>query len=169
MGYFVSSKAWRRYENIVNKFINNDAGKQPFVWLEKVPLMSEWGEDSDETYVKHDLEGLFHYNYIKTWPSNNQQNYISGELDATDCVLYISADLLRSRGFLDEYGYWRFNWAEDRFILNGHVYQPSGDTQVAQSNDKALFFFIILQRMSPEESKSILDQYKAGKCNCNRC
>lgn len=169
MSSFVSNKSWRRYENIINKFINNDAGKQPFVWLEKVPLISAYGEDSDITYIRHDLEGLFHYNYIKTWPNNNQQNFISGELDNTDCVLYISADLLRSKNLLDEYGYWRFNWAEDRFILNGKVYQPSGDTQVAQSNNKSLLFFVILQRMSPEETKNILAQFKSGRCKCKRC
>ena len=34
----------------------------------------------------------------------------------------------------------------DRFIINGIVYKPDGDTQVAQAKDEALVFLVILKR-----------------------
>ena len=84
---------------------------------------------------------------------------ISGELQYDDQVLYISKNQLETLGYLNKYGYWDFNWAEDRFIVNGKVLQPGGDTQVAQAKDEALLFFVILQRMSPEETERILHEY----------
>lgn len=156
---YVKQKSWKRYQKIINKFINNDAGKQPFMWLHKINQPSPFGEDSSPVYIPTLLEGLFHYNYIKTWANNRLRDTVSGELDTGDMVLYISADLLGKGGYLDKYGYWNFNWAEDRFIINGKVYQPGGDTQVAQANDTALLFFVVLQRMNPEEQDKILEAY----------
>lgn len=155
----VSKKAWDRYKKIVNEFIDTDSGKQPFLWLRKINQPLAFGEDSGIVYSPVLLEGLFQYNFIKTWPNNNQRNTLAGELDVTDCVLYISANLLRNGDFLNKAGYWNFNWAEDRFILNGKVYQPAGDTQVAQASDLPLLFFTILQRVNPEESEQVFKAY----------
>ena len=49
-------------------------------------------------------------------------------------------------GHLTPEGYWDFNWSEDRFVINGITYKPSGDTQVAQAKDEALVFMVILKR-----------------------
>lgn len=156
---FVKDKSWERYKKIVNKFIDNDSGRQPFIWLHKVNQPSAYSEDGNVSYIPTVLEGLFQYNYIKTWVSNQQRNSISGELDNGDQVLYISANLLKKGNLLNNYGYWDFNWAEDRFIINGKVYQPGGDTQVAQAKDVPLLFFVILQRISPEEQEKLLQGY----------
>lgn len=159
MATFIKPKAWKRYKSIVNKFIDTDAGKQPFLWLHKIDQPSAYGEDSTIRYIPTLLEGLFHYNYIKTWANNRLRDTISGELSTDDVVLYISANLLKQGDLLNKYGYWDFNWAEDRFILNGKVYQPGGDTQVAQAGNEALLFFVVLQRMNPEEQDKILEAY----------
>ena len=42
--------------------------------------------------------------------------------------------------------YWDLNWQEDRFVINGLTYRPSGDTQLAQAKDEALVFMVILKR-----------------------
>lgn len=153
----ITNNEWETYKNIVNDFIDLDSGKQPFLWLKKVEQPLAFGEDSGIIYVPMQLYGLFQYNYIRTWPSSRES--ISGELDTGNNVLYISANLLRSNNLLDEYGYWDYNWSEDRFVLNGKVYKPSGDTQVAQAKDEALLFFVILQREDPEETQKILNSY----------
>ena len=155
----VSKKAWDQYKKVVNEFIDTDSGKQPFLWLRKINQPLAFGEDSGIVYNPVLLEGLFHYNFVKTWPNNNQRNTLAGELDVTDCVLYISANLLRNGDFLNKAGYWNFNWAEDRFILNGNVYKPAGDTQVAQASDLPLLFFVILQRVNSEDSDKIFKSY----------
>lgn len=148
---------WATYKNIINDFIDLDAGKQPFLWLRNINQPSAYGEDSDAAYSPVQLDGLFQYNYIRTWPSAKET--LTGELDTGNTVLYISANLLRINRFLNQYGYWDYNWSEDRFILNGKVYKPSGDTQVAQAKDEALLFFVILQREDPEEMERILNSY----------
>ena len=153
----LSNLDWNRYKKIVNDFIDQDAGKQPFMWLRKFEQIMPFGEDVGIKYEPISLEGLFHYNYIKTW--GTQGLSISGELDATDVVLYISKRLLEEHGFINEYGYWAFNWAEDRFIVEGKVYKPFGDTQVAQANNEALLFFVILKRVNKEEAETILHTY----------
>lgn len=157
MPTYVSPQDWQNYENIINRFIDTDAGLQPFLWLRKVNQPLPFGEDSGIQYQVNQLNGLFHYNYIKTWPTGHPT--ISGELDYTNVVLYISANLLRSNNLLNSYGYWDFNWAEDRFILNGRVYAPGGDTQVSQAGSRALLFFVILYREDPSEQEKILNIY----------
>ena len=58
----------------------------------------------------------------------------------------ITDQFLKSINHLTPEGYWDFNWSEDRFIINGMIYKPSGDTQVAQAKDQALVFLVILKR-----------------------
>lgn len=153
----VSDLDWDRYKNIINDFIDNDAGRQPFLWLRKVNQPSAYGEDGSIIYTPIQLEGLFLYNYIKSWPTNS--NSTTGELDLGNQVLYISARLLKNNDYLDEYGYWDYNWSEDRFIVNGRVFKPAGDTQVAQAKDIPLLFYVILKREDPSEVEKILDTY----------
>lgn len=151
----VPTKEWDKYKSIINDFIDEDAGKQPFVWLRKINQPLAYGEDSGIRYLPVILEGLFQYNYIRTWPAN--KNTLSGELEGENMVLYISARILRENGYVNEFGYPDLNWSEDRFLLNGKIYKPDGDTQVAQAKDEALLFFIILKREEPQEATQILN------------
>jgi len=153
----VSDVDWTQYKNIINDFIDNDSGRQPFLWLRKIEQPLAYGEDSGVVYEPVQLEGLFLYNYIKTWPINPPS--LTGELDISNMVLYISARLLSENGFLDDFGYWDYNWSEDRFIVNGKVYKPGGDTQVAQAKDEALLFFVTMKREDPQETENILNSY----------
>ena len=92
----VPTKEWDKYKSIINDFMDEDAGKQPFVWLRKINQPLAYGEDNGIQYLPVLLEGLFHYNYIRTWPAN--RNTISGELDGENMVLYISARILEITG-----------------------------------------------------------------------
>lgn len=157
----VSNQSWDTYKNIINDFIDNDAGRQKFLWLRKINQPSPFGEDSPIFYEPIQLEGLFQYNFIKAWP--NQIERIAGELDEGNQVLYISARLLGKHGFLDQYGYWNYNWSEDRFIVNGKILKPSGDTQVAQAKDEPLLFYVILKREEVENIDTILNTKSFGK------
>ena len=103
----VSTTGWERYKKIVRDFIDVDSGRQPFLWLKKIEQPLPYGEDTGTVYTPIQLEGLFQYNYIKTWPL--EELSISGELNPGDTVLYISGRLLKENGFLNEYGYWDFN------------------------------------------------------------
>ena len=57
---------WQRYADIINDFVDVDAGKQKIVWLRYINQPLPYGEDSGEEYVPVVLEGLIQYNYIRT-------------------------------------------------------------------------------------------------------
>lgn len=150
----VTNDAWKRYKAIVNDFLEVDAGKQPVTWLKRFDQMLAYGEDTGNRYQPFFLDGLIQYNYIRTWPSLKET--ISGELDSINIVLYITKRSLEEAGHLTPDGYWDFDWAQDKFVINGKVYSPAGDTQVAQAHDEALLFFVVLKRETPEETKEVL-------------
>lgn len=151
----ISAQKWETYKAIVNDFIEEDAGKQPVLWLKRFNQMLSFGEDSGENYEPIPLEGLIQYNYIRTWPSLKET--VSGELDGINIVLYVTKRSLSEAGYLNEYGYWNFNWTQDKFVINGKVYSPSGDTQVAQALDEAILFIVVLKREPPEDSQRVLE------------
>lgn len=150
----ISKSTWDRYKTIVNDFIDEDSGKQKLTWLRRIRQPLSYGEDSGYKYNTVLIEGLLQYNYIRTWPS--LEDTVSGELDGINLVLYVSKRNLEENGYLNSYGYWDFDWIEDKFLINGKVYSPGGDTQVAQAHDEPLLFFLVLKRETPEENERIL-------------
>lgn len=115
--------------------------------------MLSHGEDTIPTYRKIEIEALCYYNAFRNWPLNIPS--ISGEMDDENCSLLVSMDYIKSLEggrYLKKIGdsevdtYWDLNWQEDRFIINGLTYRPSGDTQLAQAKDEALVFMVILKR-----------------------
>lgn len=158
MPKYVPNKIWERYSKIVYSFVDRDAGLQLFQWLKKKQIPLLYGEDSGESYYVVELNGLFSYNHIKTWPYNKSTP--SGKLDNTNVVLYITKAQLAKLGYINEYGYWDFDNVSDKFIVEGKVYRPSGDTPVAQAKGMSLMFFVVLEMEDAEESVKILKQYK---------
>jgi hypothetical protein len=77
---------------------------------------------------------------------NSNKATISGELDDENLSILISKSYIEQIGYLTPEGYWDFNWEQDRFVINGITYKPSGDTQTAQAKDEVLVFMIILKR-----------------------
>lgn len=150
----LTDKSWDRYKRIVNDFVDEDAGKQPLLWLKRFDQILSFGEDSTDGYTPIELDVLVQYNYIRTWPSQKQT--VTGSLDGINIVIYITKRQLEEKGYLTPDGYWDFDWVQDRFIINGKVYAPEGDTQVAQAHEEALLFFVVLERENPEDTKRIL-------------
>lgn len=141
---FIKNKHWNRYKRIITKFLSLDAGRQPITWARYVNVFLPMGEDSGTKYQLIDIDGLIYYNAFRNWPIN--QATVSGELDEENLSIYISKASIESLGYLTKEGYWNFDWANDRFIVNGVVYRPTGDTEVAQAKDEALAFLLILKR-----------------------
>lgn len=153
--YLVSNKSWDRYKKTIKNFLNFDSGRQTVIWAKHVNQMLYNGEDDHPVYYKILIEALCYYNAFRNWPINIQST--TGESDEENLSLMISADYIQhlndGKYWLpnkffegDDSGYWDFNWSEDRFVINGMVYKPTGDTQIAQAKDEALLFLIILKR-----------------------
>ncbi len=141
---FIPDKVWDRFNSIINNFVDNDVGKQKIVWASKVKGINSFGEDSGAKYLYRELEVLCNYNAFRNWPIN--KDTISGELDQENLCIIITKNYLEKRGYINQNGYFDFDWSEDRFILHGIVYKPSGDTEISQSRGSNLLFQIILKR-----------------------
>lgn len=141
---YVSNKTWDRYKRIINNFMDHDAARQVITWAKAVNQLLTHGEDSIQKYFNIPIEALCYYNAFRNWPLNRATT--SGELDEENLSIMISGNYLRKKGFMNDNNYWGFNWAMDRFEINGVVYRPTGDTQVAQAKDEALVFMVVLKR-----------------------
>ena len=141
---YLSNKAWERYKNIIKNFMDKDAGRQVITWKRHIDQIGAFGEDDGNQYMDVQLEALCYYNVFRNWPINKPTT--SGELDDENLTIYVTKRQIESLGYINSDGYWQFNWSEDRFVINGIVYKPSGDTQVAQAKDEALCFIVILKR-----------------------
>lgn len=140
----VPNKSWDKYKKVITTFIDQDAGRQTIIWAKNVDQLLTHGEDYIPKYYPIEIEALCYYNAFRNWPID--KSTIAGELDEENLSILISTEYVRKIGYLNKNGYWDFNWSMDRFVINGIVYKPSGDTQVAQAKDQALVFMVILKR-----------------------
>lgn len=140
----VPNKSWDKYKKVITTFIDQDAGRQTIIWAKNVDQLLTHGEDYIPKYYPIEIEALCYYNAFRNWPID--KSTIAGELDEESLSILISTEYVRKIGYLNKNGYWDFNWSMDRFVINGIVYKPSGDTQVAQAKDQALVFMVILKR-----------------------
>ena len=140
----VPNKSWDRYKRIISTFMDNDAGRQSIIWAKNVDQLLTHGEDYIPKYYRIEIEALCFYNAFRNWPINKAT--VSGELDEENLSILVTMEYIESIGYLNKDGYWDFDWSKDRFVINGQVYKPSGDTQVAQAKDQALVFMVILKR-----------------------
>ena len=139
---YVKNVDWDRYKHVVQKFLEDDSGRQTIGWCRHIDQMLMMGEDKSPKYTLVLIEALCYYNAFRNWPINKAT--VSGELDDENLVILIPKSAVQK--YLNDEGYFQFNWSEDRFIINGIPYKPDGDTQVAQAKDEAIVFQIILKR-----------------------
>ena len=139
---FVSNRAWNRYDGIISNFLDTDAGRKKIVWVNNITQPLPFGEDEGFKYYGIPLEVLCFYNSFRNWPIN--QPSVSGTIDDENLTIYISKTQLTD--YLDENGYFKFDGTQDRFVISGQVYKPSGDTEISQAKNKTLCFMIILER-----------------------
>lgn len=140
----VPNKSWDRYKRIISTFMDKDAGRQSIIWAKNVDQLLTHGEDYIPKYYRIEIEALCFYNAFRNWPINKVT--VSGELDEENLSILVTTEYIESIGYLNKDGYWDFDWSKDRFVINGQVYKPSGDTQVSQAKDQALVFMVILKR-----------------------
>lgn len=146
----ITDAQWNQYIEIVQDFIENDAGLAPITWRKHINQPGQYGEDSNNNFNDITLNVLIQYNKFRTWPVNKDSE--SGELDEQSVSIFVSARKLKELGYLkpssptDPKFYWDFNPGEDRFIINGITYKASGDTQVSQAYDTAILFLVVLKR-----------------------
>lgn len=141
---YISDGDWNRYNDIINNFINEDAGKQLITWRRYAGNLASFGEDAGLSYVEDTLEVLAGYNNFRTWPILKEG--IPGADDPQNIIIWVSKKYLEDRGLLNSDGYFNYDAGYDRFVINGITYKSGGDTQVSQNKTYPLLFMIILKR-----------------------
>lgn len=152
-GTFISDSEWKKYAETIYSFIETAAGLQKITWQKTVNSKNQFGEDQGSKHINVEIEGLIAYNYFRSWPLT--QPSTTGDVDKENCVLLLSKDYLHKSGYLNSEGYFEFDSANDRFILEGINYKSSGDTSMSQAKDKPLIFMVVLKREEPSNHNVI--------------
>ena len=143
----INNKNWGHYKNVIQKFLSEDSGLKPIIWLRKLSQPLPFGEDVGSSYFQETLNVLVGYNVYRTWPINKVTP--SGEMDEETCYIIIPNDYLDERGLIQD-GRFNIDITLDRFIINGQVYKSSGDTQAAQASEQDIVSMVILKRINSE-------------------
>lgn len=141
MGYLTEAD-WSEYTSIINEF-HDDAFQQDIIWKRPTSFINKFME-TKQKFIQSTLKCLVQYNSFRSWPINEQTN--TGEIDKESCLVYFNMDYLRTLGFINDNNQFTFDAERDRFIIDGILYKPAGDSKAAQANNKTLFTFIILKR-----------------------
>lgn len=118
--------------------------KNKMIWERKETFYDKWQEGTNQRPEAVELDVLVHHNYFRSWPINDVVP--SGEIDKQSMLVYISMKQLSDKGLLSAEGFFEFNSAVDKFIVDGVRYKSMGDDSTAQNIDESLYCFIIMQR-----------------------
>lgn len=114
-------------------------------WKRLRSKLDRWGEDNnDNGYDNVTLKVLINYNYMRSWPITFQTE--SGGLDRQSVQVLIHKDYLRGLGFINADNYFAYNEVDDRFIIDGLVHAPFGDTPASEFSNDDIWIVLILKR-----------------------
>lgn len=139
----MTPEQWAMHIDVVNTF-HEDAFQEEILWMRTATNRSYHGEDNNHREEGIPLKTLVMYNYFRSWPIDQATD--SGEIDKQSCMAMFNLKWLGEQGHLNEFGQFDINQGDDKFILNGLVYVPSGDSQISQAKDNPLMTFIVLKR-----------------------
>lgn len=158
MAFFLSDAEWEEYENTVNSF-HEDAFQHPVKFIRVLTYFDGNGKEVSREEVI-DIKGLIHYNHFRSWPINTES--IGGQIDRQSVLLFLNNKALEELNLIDENGNFSFKPADDKFEVAGLRYVGKGESQTAQSKEKALLHFIVLKR---EEYQTHKNPYGPDKPN----
>lgn len=143
MNFAPSSSEWAQYSKELLDF-SSGVANQPIIWNRLINKLNRYGEDSGQSFQAITLMGLVSYNSFRVWPTSIVRE--DGTLDKEYCYILLNNQILQTAGYLNSNGVFDMDPVEDRFIISGVKYAPSGDTPVAQDNNSPLFTIVILKR-----------------------
>lgn len=117
---------------------------KPIKWLRKTSFLDRFGEDGPTKFAQIDLTCLINYNYFRSWPITN--NTETGDQDRQSFQIIFTKEYLRNLNYLNVSGYFDFDPAYDRFVLDGFLCKADGDTPASQADGDDILFTLILRR-----------------------
>lgn len=156
MSTFLSNNDWAEFNADINAF-SDDVSKGSIRWLKWIGVIPKHGDDTDLVGFDNpvDLFCFFQYNSFRTWPMTGYTQ--TGEEDKQSELCFINMQYLNGLGLLDGSGKFIYNPDKDRFIHRGRLYYDSGQTEIADAPDGALFHILILKRVDMDNINAPID------------
>jgi hypothetical protein len=142
----LTEKQWELFRNTQRNHFET-IGKSTLVWKRYKGNLERFQEDGETTDTVQ-LNCLIQGNYFRVWDVN--KNSQAGEVDHNSIVVLINKDYLAELGHLDAKRNFVFDTGRDKFILDGVMYQPQGDTPLSQAYDTNILQMLILTREEAE-------------------
>lgn len=144
MSLLLDQSDWDDYKAIMDE-AHNTFHQKSITWRRTITELDRWKEDNlGARKIDTPLKVLLNYNYMRTWPITMPTE--SGELDKQSVQILINKAYLQESGFLNAFGLFDYSPDYDRFIIDGLVYKPYGDTPTSQMNTEDLIFSIVAKR-----------------------
>ena len=117
--------------------------QQTIIWRRQTTNIDRWKEDNNSGITTDvALKCLINYNYMRSWPISNMKE--AGETEEQSIQVLFNKAYLQSLGYLDQYGKFDYQADYDRFIVDGTIRKPMGDTSVSQAFDTSLWYVVIM-------------------------
>jgi hypothetical protein len=141
---YLSDADWDEYKDIIDS-VHDDFNQETLIWKKFKKTLNRFSEGKNQDYDTINLKCLVQYNIFRVWPMTKETN--TGALDEQSVAVYLNNTYLSSLGHLTVGGVFKFDPANDKFILHGLEYRAAGETPVAQAHNRALLNLIILKRV----------------------
>jgi len=140
---FITQEQWSKFNQIQRQYYEDIAGIS-VIWRTVIKNVDRWAEGESEETVDIPVKAIVSFNDFRTWPTNRPTE--SGTLDKENLYLLLNKLYLGENSWLNNNGYFNFDPVMDRFIVDGILYKPDGDTQVSQIYDTVGYIMVILSR-----------------------
>lgn len=156
----LTDQDWLKFQSVLDG-ANGSLNQKQLIWYRYLsPLdinLEDFGEinkaqlDNPTQYSKVYLKALLNYNYMRTWPVD--QNTQEGKLDRQSLQVFLNKTYLKSLNYLTGHTNFDYNPDFDRFVIDGLLYRPVGDTSASQAGAIDIFYLLILQREESETTE----------------
>lgn len=131
------------FDALATEINNSGFFTKAVVWRRCVQNINRYQEDPVSTQDVT-IHTLSNYNYMRSWPITVPVE--SGEIDRQSIQLLFLRKEFVDLNLLTSDGYIAMDPARDRFIMEGLVYKPVGDTLVSQAGSNDILISIIVKR-----------------------
>lgn len=132
------------WDALTNEINNSGFFTKPILWKRCVSYIDRYQEDDAQTFEDTTLHTLANYNYMRSWPITVPTE--SGAIDRQSIQLLFLRKEIADLNLLTPEGYIKMDTERDRFVMDGLVYKPVGDTFVSQAGSTDIMISVIVKR-----------------------
>ena len=123
--------------------------QKEITWRRLKSELNFHGEDNTVNgYTDVTLRVQLNYNLMRTWPIAFRTE--TGDLDRQSVQIMINKLYLNGLGYIGANGRFTYDASQDKFIIDGLVHIPVGDTAGSQAYEDDILFTIIVKRDETE-------------------